>query len=248
MKILLILISVILNSEVLMAMEVKREPGKNGIYIIDGDTPVYNLDLLESIKTPKSHDKLIINTLKGNVLDLWSSELALDLTYCISDEFKDKKEDVIHAMSLATQAWMDHANIVFRYIPEQDYNCDEYNEVVTFDIRKVDYGMYLARAFFPSTPRLQRNIMIDTSSFKYGQDAFIGFIKHELGHTLGFRHEHIHTNAKNNCQEDENFKSVTTYDSSSIMHYPQCGGTNNILNLELTDLDKLGAELAYPFK
>ena len=46
---------------------------------------------------------------------------------------------------------------------------------------------------------------------------------HELGHTLGFRHEHTRPEA-GTCFEDNNWRPLTPYDSASIMHYPQCNG------------------------
>ena len=71
-----------------------------------------------------------------------------------------------------------------------------------------------------------------------------GVLRHELGHTLGFRHEHTRPES-GTCFEDNNWRALTAYDSSSVMHYPQCNGTQNG-DLVLTNLDKTGAHALYP--
>jgi hypothetical protein len=229
-------------------VDIFKEPFENGVYIVNGDTPVYNLEELERVQTPEfSSQKLMINMLVGNILDLWSDKSTNVLTYCIADTFEDRKSDVVDAFEEASQAWMEHANIEIRYLADQDFNCTEENEMITFDVRPVSVGFYLARAFFPSTPRLQRNVLIDDSSFSYPQSTLVGILKHELGHVLGFRHEHMHEDSSGICaNEDKNFKPVTDYDHISVMHYPQCDGGGDILDLKLSESDKIGAEIAYP--
>src|SRR5690606_28927673 len=44
--------------------------------------------------------------------------------------------------------------------------------------------------------------------------------------------------------EDSHWRALTSYDPSSVMHYPWCNGTNTG-DLYLTELDKLGARLLY---
>ncbi len=71
-----------------------------------------------------------------------------------------------------------------------------------------------------------------------------GILRHELGHTLGFRHEHTRPEA-GTCFEDTAWRALTAYDASSVMHYPQCNGTQTG-DLVLTDLDRQGATALYP--
>ncbi|MFH0901407.1 MAG: MopE-related protein, partial [Pseudomonadota bacterium] len=64
-----------------------------------------------------------------------------------------------------------------------------------------------------------------------------------LGHVLGLRHEHTRL-PTNECYEDFNWRALTEYDSASIMHYPQCEGTNQLAKV-LTELDCQGIGLLY---
>jgi hypothetical protein len=76
---------------------------------------------------------------------------------------------------------------------------------------------------------------------------------HESGHTLGFIHEHERSdNVDPGCgsasaNHDNNL--LTPYDVMSVMHYRYsgtCVAPGNLGNTGLSDLDKLGAEIAYP--
>ena len=193
-----------------------------------------------------STNKLMINVLAGSVYDQWSSEAKHKITYCISDTFsREQKQIVIDAMEEATRDWMSAGDLQFIYLSEYDSECNEKNENVVFDVRPTTSQLFLARAFFPSSTRPSRNILVSTSSFSFDQTAINGFLRHELGHVLGFRREHISSQSSGRCKEDNSFHPLTSYDQYSVMHYPQCGGLNDIKNLVLTDLDREGVSLIY---
>ena len=98
---------------------------------------------------------------------------------------------------------------------------------------------------WPSSSRKSREVLIATSSFgNISPWTLTGVLRHELGHTIGFRHEHTRPES-GACFEDNNWRALTAYDSSSVMHYPQCNGTQNG-DLVLTNLDKQGASALYP--
>lgn len=225
-----------------------KEPGQHGMFITEWDLAFPDFETLQRYLEKRSNDKLIVSTLgTSKTFDIWTKTQRKKLTYCISDEFGDKKEDVVEAMKLATSDWMDAAGVKFTYKKSEDKNCTAENAKVMFDVRPVNFGLYLARAFFPSYVRAKRNVLIDESSFGYSFVAFTGFLRHELGHVLGFRHEHISEDGNGKCKEQNNFFPVTAYDQYSVMHYPQCGGKNDIENMILSNLDKEGAAEVYPF-
>lgn len=221
-----------------------KENFPGGVYIINGDEPYVSL---EALPKSRSATDLIINTLQNGLFDKWSKKDAGALTFCVSDKFGANKARVLEAFEEATSDWMGIANVKYIYMAQHDGSCDQNNSNVMFDVRPVSSQPYLARAFFPNTKRISRNILIDSSSYKYDDVALTGFLRHELGHTLGFRHEHISKDSKRLCNEDQAFSPVTSYDPYSVMHYPQCGGKNVITNLTISKLDEEGAREIYPF-
>jgi hypothetical protein len=194
---------------------------------------------------PVTRHPLIVNTV-GGADDRWSSATAVNLTYCISSSsFGSRYSAVVSAMNAATAAWEGTANVNFVHASTQDGSCTSRNNNVVFDVRQVSTTQYLARAFFPSTSRRGREVLISTSSFgNITPYTLAGILRHELGHAIGFRHEHTRPEAAA-CFEDNNWRALTAYDAASVMHYPQCNGTNNG-DLVLTSLDKTGARALYP--
>ncbi|HKE16649.1 MAG TPA: M57 family metalloprotease, partial [Kofleriaceae bacterium] len=235
------------------------DPG--GTYVVNGDELAENLDQLHDayqnyLATVDAEEAaengigtieqgLIVNRVGGRD-DKWSASAALNITYCVSQSsFGSRFNSVVSAMSGASGAWEGAAHVNFVHSSGQDGNCTRNNNSVVFNVRQVSGAGFLARSFFPSSSRRNREVLIDSTSFgNISPWTLTGVLRHELGHTLGFRHEHTRPEAGGVCFEDNNWRALTTYDSSSVMHYPQCNGTQGG-DLVLTTRDRQGAAALY---
>ena len=226
-----------------------QEP-ESGMYIVDRDIPIEGIKNLREFYDHNVRAGALIVNRVGSADDKWNDTQKLNLTYCVSSTFGSNKAAVVSAMASATAAWTAAANVKFVYVSAQDSNCTKSNANVVFDVNPVNVnGQYLARAFFPSNARSARNVLIDNTAFSTsGSPTLTGILRHELGHTIGFRHEHTRPEALaagvNDCFEDNAWRSLSTYDGSSVMHYPQCNGTGD-WSLTLTAKDKSGAAALY---
>ncbi len=225
------------------------------ICVVGGDVPLANEEIARQYYTEmKAGLALSVHTVDG-VDALWDTQVRHRLTYCIDDSFGDRRAEVEQALDGAIADWQDVAHIQFIHRQDQDDRCRPSNQQVIFDVGLAPTGApYIARSFFPSTDRAARNVRINLDSMdQIAADPDIGDIltlrgvlRHELGHVLGFRHEHIRPESGATfCFEDDNFRPITEYDAKSTMHYPQCNGEGN-WSLELTQNDRIGAAFFYP--
>lgn len=154
-----------------------------------------------------------------------SSGGRYNLTYCIQrSTFSASELGALEtALAQATSSWSGLVNVSFRHDASQDASCGSGNTNVFFNVRNVSSGAFFGSAFFPDYPRSTRELLVDDAAFTTtsGGRDLQGILRHETGHILGFRHEHIWLG---DCTGEAlgDARHVTSYDESSVMHYPQC--------------------------
>jgi len=191
------------------------------------------------------------NPLTGDLIR-WAP--GTNLKYCVlRATFPDQSEydAVVNNMREATEDWEETCNIQFEYIVASDNESPgpEPPDAVLFAVRKFPLtGGTIASAFFPQDDKQERHLLIGPAYFTTGFNR-VGVLRHELGHVIGFRHEHIRSEAPPACFTgeipDTQTLPLTEYNPTSVMHY-FCGGVGDI-NLGISDLDRIGALIVYPF-
>jgi hypothetical protein len=170
------------------------------------------------------------------------------LTYCILlNTFPRQEwyEEVVANMQQATTAWEAVCGVQFGYVPELDTSSSVRPQGVLFPVRYISAGgAFIAASFFPNDPTNRRRVLIDPSYFTTSFDH-VGVLRHELGHVIGFRHEHIRSGAPAICPHEDTTGTInlTEYDPRSVMHY-FCGGVGS-KELAITEIDRIGAQQLY---
>lgn len=202
----------------------------------------------------------------------WNATQKLDLSYCISRDFSgSERSRIIDAMGHARRAWERAANVRFIHRDDLDGgNCTGTTSQVLFDIRpEMDTSVnFSAQAFYPIDPRPARNVKIridyvrdqDTNgdgmndlffdSSTWLKLRLASVLTHEMGHVLGFMHEHPRFDQSGKgttCTEDAIFRhrDLTSADPISIMQYSSCGGGSSLSGQVVTPRDAQGARMIY---
>lgn len=228
-----------------------REPG-TGIFIVEGDMPIADEARLRDYYNRHVQQGALVVNLVDGVDDAWDPAQALDLTYCVDrGSLGQNYQRVVDALDGAAADWEAVAGVDFVHVTSLDDRCGPRTRGVVFDVRQVEGQPYRARAFFPSSRRADRNILINTSIYPSVDDpnepaTLRGIMRHEFGHALGFRHEHTRPET-GACYEDDNWRPLTAYDAESVMHYDnsRCPGTKTGDHV-ITAHDAEGAESLYP--
>src|SRR5262249_22119807 len=143
-------------------------------------------------------DGLVAITDESGRIVRWRKGMVL--TYSVtSTTFADlsQYQMVVQAMRQATAGWESICGVNFRHLKDFDNDSPIGVEQPLFRVAGYNaLGEYIAMAFFPYHPPQRRVIYIDPSFFSPDLSFDpVGVLRHELGHVLGFRHEHIRSGA-----------------------------------------------------
>ena len=236
------------------------------ICVVDGDEPVWGARgariylarvAREAGAAPLERaSALIAGSDEWGAEERWDAETRRALTYCVDRTSLGAHADrVADAFAAASEAWEAAADVDLVHLPEHDGACREDNDAVLFrvEIAPSD-ATYWARAFYPSFEPSERRVRVNLRKIELDTPggATLGFsltavLRHEIGHVLGFRHEHARRPTDDfACFEHPGgLIALTPYDRASVMHYPQCGGLQDY-SYELSPLDRAGARFYYP--
>lgn len=194
---------------------------------------------------------LVANVTVAGKVVRWASGVkltwtALRKTFVLGGD--DGYELAVRSLRAAAAEWEETCGVEFAYRPELDGSDEVAPEGALFTVREHDTGgVLIAAAFFPQDPPQRRRVIIDPSFYKadltYDR---VGVLRHELGHVLGFRHEHIRSGKPPQCPDEDTYGTKPLneeYDPRSVMHY-FCGGLGS-KDLAITDLDRTGAQKVY---
>ncbi len=230
-----------------------------GRFVVDGDIAIYSeqglRDFYEEARIQHedalaaqegigvARNPLLVYS--GNGIDILQPQGdRFDITYCVSIAFGSRYNTVVSELDAAIRSWSDIIGVRYRFVDEP--NCGDIS-LVDFNVSPAPLdATYFAASFFPGYIRSDRQLLIADSAFTTtsGGRDLQGILRHEIGHTLGFKHEHIVLNPQCTTEAAQYYRAVTEYDVNSVMHYPQCRPSGDG-GYRQTYLDYRGANLLY---
>ncbi len=172
------------------------------------------------------------------------------LTYAVwrpSFPNDDEYQQVVEGMAAATADWMSICGVEFGHVAAKDTDENlQFGDVSFPVLRQQGGGSTIAMAFFPDDPVNERLVWAFDGFFAPNPTFDrVGVMRHELGHALGFRHEHIRPEAPDIFHPEDLTHTVdlTAYDPKSVMHYLGAGVGDP--QLRFTSHDKTGSRIVY---
>jgi hypothetical protein len=244
---------------------------ENGGYTAEWDLSFANEAALrehwEQLVLEDKSKLVVIKNLEDGFEPTFTSSEKLNLTYCVSNSFTNKST-VVSDMASATKSWESVANLRFVYLSAQDASCNQNNANVQFAVMpstdspagcamnkkmwtSVIDGAGCQLTSAANAPRYEGILTLNYSASLPAGVTRRGVVRHELGHILGFRHEHpwdpdpqVFCEFQEYPDWDMGGRQLTAYNVSSVMHYPQCDGVAGA-DMTVSALDGAGARSIY---
>jgi hypothetical protein len=173
----------------------------------------------------------------GSTVDLDSNGIPDDFN---ADGIPDTMPSIAQikpGLEAGIRAWEGVANVRFLY--------DQANDGVPCASASVSFRV----ALNPSSPGTANGPFPSSSvqAFLIPRSGLSETLAiHELGHTLGFRHEHIHSGASPRCLESADYEQLfAEFDPQSAMLYDNCTVNKFIAGFRVSRLDGMGARILY---
>jgi len=183
--------------------------------------------------------------------NVWNVREKLALTWCWGEFTSPALFDAVEPAVLeAMQRWESATDVNFIHRADLDgAACDPLTGDVLFDIRQGAPPGFLAAAFFPDEPAQGRSFRLNASAATTDQ-GIVHVCLHELGHVLGYWHEHARPPADDSAVclltggAPSQWRGVTSPDEASVMGYPFCPGIDEAEQV-LSPRDRDGARYTY---
>lgn len=230
-------------------------------YVVESDIAVnseeelqrYYIASFETSPATKAHQGKR-TTSNPPIVEAWSLSAALDLTYCVSNNFGGYHQRAVTEMKAAALAWESVTNVRFRYLSGQNGSCTPGTGAVVISVRPWEHGG--ATSFYPT--EAPGSIFVNYDDFEFNpfwemnapDVTTTGFLTHELGHILGLVHEAAFSDYQG-CAESGEANYLTEYDPSSVMHYTWCYDPEGeyadlkYRDLLISNLDGIGIRAVY---